>query len=140
MLDTSSAPNHTSKAQLEGWQHTINHSLVATYNASPLGQSAPIDNDEFVSFIKALGTDHAPDQKKWARLTNVWTTNAHKKMLGKQYMSNHDLQSYLPEIERRNCVKIDAVGGLDAWNALSEDQKAARDMQVILNLVRRLSS
>ncbi|KAJ7835600.1 hypothetical protein B0H13DRAFT_2369247 [Mycena leptocephala] len=61
MLNTTSARNHTSEEQLAGWQDTIQRSLVYTYNASPLGQENSIDNDEFVTFIKGIGADHAPD-------------------------------------------------------------------------------
>jgi hypothetical protein len=131
MLDTTSAPNHTSEEQLKSWQATINISLVDTYNACPLGQVNPIDNDEFVTFIKAVGCDHANDQKKWGRLTNDWTTLSHKIMLGKKYLSSNELQAYLPEITRRNDAKILDAGGLDAWNALSEDEKTRRDIAVI---------
>ncbi|KAF8193551.1 hypothetical protein K438DRAFT_1969460 [Mycena galopus ATCC 62051] len=127
-------PNHTSEAQLSGWKSTINDSLVGTYNASPLGQANPIDNDEFITFIKGLGSDHAADQKKWARLTNEWTTGAHKIMLGKEYLLQHDMRSYLPEIARRNDAKIQAAGGLDAWNALSEEEKTKCDIQVFREL------
>ncbi|KAJ7605696.1 hypothetical protein DFH06DRAFT_1020041 [Mycena polygramma] len=134
MLDTTSAPNHTSEEQLLGWQSTINSGLVDTYNASPLGQENPIDNDEFVTFMMGIGADHAPDQKKWKRLTNEWTTNAHKIMLGKHYLSNTELQSYLPEIKRRNDAKIQEAGGLDAWNALPEDEKTRRDLKVFREL------
>jgi hypothetical protein len=131
MLDTTSARNHTSEEQLAGWQDTIQRSLVYTYNASPLGQENSIDNDEFVTFIKGIGADHAPDQKKWARLTADWVLVAHKIMAGKQYLSNTEMQSYMPEILRRNDQKIQDAGGINAWNALSEDEKTRRDIQVI---------
>ncbi|KAJ7475354.1 hypothetical protein B0H11DRAFT_2235650 [Mycena galericulata] len=134
MLDITSAPNHTSEEQLAGWKSTIQNSLVDTFNASPLGQENPIDNDEFVTFIKALGSDHAADQRKWVRLTNDWTTDAHKIMLGKRYLSSNDIQSYLPEITRRNDAKIETAGGLDAWNALSEEERTKRDIEVCREL------
>ncbi|KAF7343807.1 hypothetical protein MSAN_01961700 [Mycena sanguinolenta] len=62
MLDTTSAPNHTSEEQFASWQSIIKTSLVDTYNASPLGQDNPLDDDEFVTFLKGLGSDHSPDQ------------------------------------------------------------------------------
>ncbi|KAJ7880831.1 hypothetical protein B0H13DRAFT_1891643 [Mycena leptocephala] len=130
MLDTTSARNHTSEEQLAGWQDTIQRSLVYTYNASPLGQENSIDNDEFVTFIKGIGADHAPDQKKWVRLAADWVLVAHKIMAGKQYLSNTEMQSYMPEILRRNDQKIQDAGGINAWNALSEDEKTRRDIQV----------
>ncbi|KAJ7804447.1 hypothetical protein B0H14DRAFT_3486189 [Mycena olivaceomarginata] len=134
MLDTTSARNHTSEEQLAGWQDTIQRSLVYTYNASPLGQENSIDNDEFVTFIKGIGADHAPDQKKWARLTADWVLVSHKIMAGKQYLSNTEMQSYMPEILRRNDQKIQDAGGINAWNALSEDEKTRRDIQVCREL------
>ncbi|KAF8144090.1 hypothetical protein K438DRAFT_1783141 [Mycena galopus ATCC 62051] len=50
MLDITSAPNHTSASQLAGWKNTIQNALVNTYNGSPLGQSDPIDLDEFIAW------------------------------------------------------------------------------------------
>ncbi|KAF7343806.1 hypothetical protein MSAN_01961600 [Mycena sanguinolenta] len=51
-------------------------------------------------------------------------------MLRKKYLSSHELQSYLPGIARRHSAKVEAVGGIDAWNALSEDEKTKHDIQV----------
>jgi tryptophan synthase beta subunit len=56
---------------------------------------------------------------------------SHKIMAGKQYLSNTEMQSYMPEILRRNDQKIQDTGGINAWNALSEDEKTRRDIQVI---------
>ncbi|KAF7341787.1 hypothetical protein MSAN_02033400 [Mycena sanguinolenta] len=64
MLDTTSAPNHTSEEQFASWESIIKTGLVDTYNASPLGQDNPLDDDEFVTFLKGLGSDHSPDQGK----------------------------------------------------------------------------
>ncbi|KAJ7161852.1 hypothetical protein C8R43DRAFT_1063127 [Mycena crocata] len=134
MLDITSAPNHTSEAQLAGWQAVLQEGLVDTYNASPLGQLDPIDKDEFITFIRALGTDHAADQKKLARLCELWILTSRKILLGKKYMSSADLQSYLPEILRRNDEKVQAAGGIDAWNALSEQEKTRLDQAVCRDL------
>ncbi|KAJ7746090.1 hypothetical protein B0H14DRAFT_3606184 [Mycena olivaceomarginata] len=116
ILDITSAPDHTSEAQLAGWHEVLVNGLVKTYNASPLGQVNPIDEDEFITFIKGLGTDHANDQKKLARLINEWTTNSRKIMLGKQYLST--------------------ASGLDAWTALPDEEKVLRDLQVCRELYR----
>ncbi|KAJ6552438.1 hypothetical protein DFH09DRAFT_925151 [Mycena vulgaris] len=134
ILDITSAPDHTSEAQMAGWRIVLQDGLVKTYNASPLGQVAPIDEDEFITFIKALGTDHANDQKKLARLVNEWTTEAEKIMLGKKYLSSNDIQHYLPDIARLNDQKIQDAGGLDAWNALSEAEKVRLDILVCRTL------
>ncbi|KAK6996436.1 hypothetical protein R3P38DRAFT_2565678, partial [Favolaschia claudopus] len=62
ILDITSATDHTSESQFEGWRTVLVEGLVGTYNASPLGRANPIDVDEFITFIRALGTDHANDQ------------------------------------------------------------------------------
>ncbi|KAJ7437685.1 hypothetical protein B0H11DRAFT_2255169 [Mycena galericulata] len=46
ILDITSAPDHTSESQLEGWHEVLVKGLVNTYNSSPLGQVNPIDADE----------------------------------------------------------------------------------------------
>ncbi|KAJ7082601.1 hypothetical protein C8R43DRAFT_909620 [Mycena crocata] len=134
ILDITSAPDHTSEAQMAGWRAVIEDGLIKTYNTLPLGQLNPIDEDEFITFIKALGTDHANDQKKLARLITMWTTNARKIMVGKSYLSSLELQSYLPEILRLNDEKINNVGSMDAWNALPEEKKTALDIEVCRKL------
>ncbi|KAF8868823.1 hypothetical protein CPB85DRAFT_1178699, partial [Mucidula mucida] len=80
--------------------------------------------------IHNIGSDHAPDQQKFVRLTNIWTINVHKIMLGKRYLLSHQVQEYLPEIARANHEKIQAAGGMDAWMALPEEEKRRRDVQV----------
>ncbi|KAJ7766983.1 hypothetical protein DFH07DRAFT_915798 [Mycena maculata] len=129
ILDITSAANHTSEAQMEGWRAIV-HGLVQTFNESPLGQTNPINEDEFVTFIKGIGTDHANDQKKLVRLCEMWTSGAHKIMLGKRHLSNNELQNYLVDIARFNDEKIVAAGGLDVWNALPEDEKKRQDITV----------
>ncbi|KAK7025788.1 hypothetical protein R3P38DRAFT_3269427 [Favolaschia claudopus] len=104
--------------------------LVGTYNASPLGRANPIDVDEFITFIKALGTDHANDQKKLARLITEWVRNSRTVMLGKRWLSSASMQQYMPTILQFSNDKIANAGGLDAWNALSEGEKAIRDIEV----------
>ncbi|KAJ7061454.1 hypothetical protein B0H15DRAFT_958867 [Mycena belliarum] len=108
--------------------------LVKTYNDSPLGQENPIDEDEFITFIKGMGTDHANDQKKLARLVNSWITNAHKIVLGKRFLLNTDLQHYLPQIALFNDEKIAAAGGLAAWNSLTVVEQTERDIEVCRKL------
>ncbi|KAJ6521054.1 hypothetical protein DFH09DRAFT_1097996 [Mycena vulgaris] len=118
MLDITSAANHTSEEQFSSWKNVTKSSLVDTYNASPLGQDNPIDHDEFITFIKGMGTDHVNDQKKLARFCNDWTTNAQKSYTGKRTCLC------------RNDAKIEATGGLDAWNVLPEDERTRRDIEV----------
>ncbi|KAJ7697987.1 hypothetical protein B0H14DRAFT_2649634 [Mycena olivaceomarginata] len=130
MLDITSAPNHTSAAQLAGWKQIMRCALVDTYNESPLGQADPIDLDEFITWLTSLGTDHSNDQLLLLKLKREWKINSQKIMLGKKYLASADLQTYLPLIQSFNNAKIEAAGGLDAWNVLSEEEKTRRDIDV----------
>ncbi|KAK6992055.1 hypothetical protein R3P38DRAFT_2571637 [Favolaschia claudopus] len=96
ILDITSATDHTSESQMEGWRTVLVEGLVGTYNASPLGRANltsanPIDVDDFITFITALGTDHANDQKKLARLITEWVRNSRTVMLGKRWLSESSL-------------------------------------------------
>ncbi|KAJ7801425.1 hypothetical protein B0H14DRAFT_2615330 [Mycena olivaceomarginata] len=91
ILKITSARDHTSESQKEGWRSVLLEGLVKTYNASPRGQLNPIDENEFIIIIKGLGTDHANDQKKLAHLINEWTTNAQIIMHGKRYLLSAEL-------------------------------------------------
>jgi hypothetical protein len=104
--------------------------LVDTYNASPLGKADPIDLDEFITWLTSLGTDHAHNQLLLAKLKREWKITAQKIMLGKKYLASTDLQTYLPLIQSFNDTKIQAASGLDSWNALPEEEKTRRDVDV----------
>ncbi|KAJ7931918.1 hypothetical protein B0H13DRAFT_1857568 [Mycena leptocephala] len=136
ILDITSAPDHTSEVLLAGWHEVLVNGLVKTYNASPLGQVNPIDEDEFITFIRGLGTDHTTDQKKLARLINEWMTNSQKLMLGKRYLSSTALENIMLTIARFNDKKIAAADGLDAWTALLDEEKILRNLQVCRELYR----
>lgn len=132
----SMSASHTSEAQLDGWKHTQDR-YYDTYNNSPFGSIAPANRDAFAAYILGLGTDHAKDQKKLARLIEQWKTASDRTVRGEKYMKGADLVELLPIIAEENEQKILEAGGVDAWEALPDTEKDSRDRVIYGRLCTR---
>ncbi|KAJ7678749.1 hypothetical protein B0H14DRAFT_2655746 [Mycena olivaceomarginata] len=124
MLDITSAPNHTSAAQLAGWKQIMRYALVDTYNASPLGQADPIDLDEFITWLTSLGTDHANDQLLLAKLKRGMEDYGAEDYAGKEVLGFNrpaDVSPAYPIIQRRQYPGCRWAGFLECATRGRED-------------------
>lgn len=122
----SHAPNHTSEMQLAGWKQKPDQSYQ-TYNNSPTGQLHPVNINAFAAYLLGLGSDHAEDQKKLAQLLEDWKKISDRVMHGEKQMQQMALNELLPIIAEESEHKIEAAGGIVAWEAMSKDEKDSRD-------------
>ncbi|KAF8059514.1 hypothetical protein FPV67DRAFT_1426248 [Lyophyllum atratum] len=135
-LGISSAPNHTSEMQFRGLQNQVKE-MYETYNDSPMGNIAPADASLFATYILGLGTDHAEDQKKLARLILEWKTVTDLTLRGQHYMKAMPASELLPIIMEACNEKIEAAGGIESWEVLPEAEKDKRDKVIYDGLCRR---
>ena len=125
-LGISSAADHKSKTQLHGWISVLKD-IYALFNASPLGIAAPADLDEFAPKTTGMNTDHAPDQYCLGSLWEDFRSNCDRRFHGRKAMLSISPLDLLPFISKACDDKIDAVGGLAAWNGLSDEEKEYHD-------------
>lgn len=124
MLDVSSSVDHTSETQFEGWKQSFSD-LVELYNASPLARRllSTLSLPELAKKIKGMNGDHASDQKKTFNLIGAWKHTLTVQDLGEQRMATKS-QSELEELTAKDhAKKIEDIGGVEAWNSLSDDEK-----------------
>ncbi|KAF8059795.1 hypothetical protein FPV67DRAFT_1707711 [Lyophyllum atratum] len=129
----SSAANHTSEMQFQGLKDHVTR-MYTTYNKSPLGHDTPADVFLFATYILGLGTDHAEDQKKLARLILEWKVVIDLELRGQRFLTAMLPSELLPIILKACDEKIRAAGGMAAWEALSEAEKDKRDKETYKGL------
>ena len=77
----------------------------------------------FAAYLLGLGSDHAEDQKKLARMLEEWKKISDQALRSEKHMQNLVLVELLPIIVEESARKVEAVGGIDVWEALSENEK-----------------
>jgi hypothetical protein len=84
------------------------------------------------------GSDHSEDQKKLNRLLLEWKTLCDRLLRGKEAMKTMELEELVRVLWEESMKKIEDVGGHEAWDSLSEDEKDARDRIAYDNLCSKL--
>ncbi|KAF8157109.1 hypothetical protein B0H34DRAFT_849024 [Crassisporium funariophilum] len=135
-MGIGSAPNHTSNTQLHGLQQQVQE-IYKTFNKSRLGERAPVDVITFPTYVMGLGSDHAEDQKRLSKLMLQWKVISTKQIHGRRYMEAVPLNNLMPIILEASHQKIEDVGGITAWDALSEEEKYQRDAEANKQLCTR---
>ncbi|KAJ7093409.1 hypothetical protein B0H15DRAFT_905275 [Mycena belliarum] len=116
-LGIGSAPNHTSEAQLEGWQDLI-HEMHTLFNESPQGQAEPLDERKFFAKVSGMITDHAADQKKLVFLFKELKQRMERELRGERALLLLSPPELLQLICELNAEKIADAGGEAGWDAL----------------------
>ncbi|KIJ34069.1 hypothetical protein M422DRAFT_263861 [Sphaerobolus stellatus SS14] len=78
-LGVHSTVNHTAETQLSGLQQQIKE-VYSTYNCSLEAGESPEDQRTFSRKLTGINTDHASDQKKLARLMEVWKAKSDREL------------------------------------------------------------
>ncbi|GJE89766.1 hypothetical protein PsYK624_058730 [Phanerochaete sordida] len=138
LVGVDTAIDHKSQTQFEGWQSKMTH-IFDTFNRSPLAaqQAAHLELSDFARKLLGMHTDHAEDQRKLERTFRQW-----KKLVARHDLGTASLENPTPEVQKliasANEEKIRNLGGLEAWRALSADEQAAHDVEMIQRLAESL--
>jgi hypothetical protein len=91
----------------------------------------------FAAYLLGLGSDHAEDQKKLARLLEEWKKISDRALCGEKQMQHIAVNELLPIIAQECECKIEAAGGIAAWEAMSENEKDKWDCAAYEHLCSR---
>ena len=122
-LGIAQAPNHTSEEQMAGW-HNIVAEMYQTYNESPLGKLYPEDPRTFFLKITGMMTDHAADQMKLRSLFKACKLRMDREVRGERALLRLEGADLLEAILQLTGEKIEAAGGMAAWDRLPEAERA----------------
>ncbi|KAJ7165260.1 hypothetical protein C8R46DRAFT_1220393 [Mycena filopes] len=90
------------------------------YN-STVGADNPVDEDTLPARLTGMNADHAADQKKLGRGVggaDGWKQQSDRKLRGEKELKSWHQDNLLPFPVQASAKKIDAAGGMDAFNAL----------------------
>ncbi|KAJ7703412.1 hypothetical protein B0H16DRAFT_1347152 [Mycena metata] len=135
-LGLTQAPNHTSEEQMAGWMALIKEMYTA-YNASPLGRQHPEDFRTFYIKITGMMTDHAADQKKLRALFLEMKKRMDLEIRGERALLCLSAPKLLDVIYEITDAKIQAVGGMAAWDALTAEERTRRNSALHAELTQK---
>jgi hypothetical protein len=122
--------------QLKGWKK-VQDAYYSTYSDSPLGSITPANPVGFASYIFGLGSDHAEDQKKLARLIEGWKKICTMQIHGERLLQTTSTIEVLPILVVEKEHSIQRAGGLHAWEALPDDEKDRLDRETYERVCQR---
>ncbi|KAI0081929.1 hypothetical protein K474DRAFT_1703403 [Panus rudis PR-1116 ss-1] len=133
-LPVSSGANHTSETQL-AWIRANLQAICDIWKASPKESRYPLLSFARL-FVKLLGmgSDHAEDQKKLARLIEELKRICRYFVLGEDALFAMSTEEMMAVLTTKAQDQVEKVGGLDEWQALDEatqekySRKAYEDM------------
>lgn len=144
-LGVTSAFDHKSVTQLLGWKSVVGD-MFKIFNKCPtlIGEELsgePADPDIFPAKSVGAMSDHAADQKdlfgaKWSD----WQTEADCRLRGKRTVLEMDPIELLQVITEVNDDKILSVGGITAWNSLSEEEQDNQQALAHARVISRIGN
>ncbi|EJF56359.1 hypothetical protein DICSQDRAFT_71664 [Dichomitus squalens LYAD-421 SS1] len=136
-LGITTAPNHTSNVQAEGWKSII-QSFHDTYNASPLGQEEEADARLFWTKVCGMMTDHAEDQKKLAKVIHEWKLAMSRELRTERAVAQAPLPELLLALAEETNAAVARAGGADAWSQLSSEEIKTENLMIQQSVANRL--
>jgi len=132
-VDTS--VNHASQTQVDGLKRRLRE-LGEVFNNSPLAKSEGLHftADDFAYRLIGTSGDHAADQKRSHEILRIWRLDVILLRLGEDALFKMDIGRVVATLMSFKEKQIEAYGGQDTWDALSEDEKAGAERQIIRNI------
>ncbi|KAJ2971055.1 hypothetical protein NUW54_g12592 [Trametes sanguinea] len=136
-LGVTTAVNHTSETQLEGWT-SLAGTFYDIYNASPRGQKNPADQRTFATKITGMLTDHAEDQKKLVRLVQDWKRGCDRELRGETARAKMPVTELLLVVAEETTAAMEREGGAAAWDQLSPEELESQNIQIARAVILRV--
>ena len=124
--------NHTSETQVAGLKERL-YELAEIFNNSPLAKREGLQfiPDDFAYRLIGTTGDHAADQKKSHEILRVWRMEVILQRLGEEALFQMDVNRLLSVLAPLKINQINQLGGQEAWDKLSDNEKANTDIEII---------
>ncbi|KAJ3964373.1 hypothetical protein EV361DRAFT_874054 [Lentinula raphanica] len=124
-----------SEEQLQGWVDLIDE-MHEAYTASPLGAKEPLNKREFYVKIVGILTDHAADQKKLFGLFEKLKKSMECEVHGERVLKMVAPDEVLRITIELSSQAVEAAGGITAWDALSDEEKTQRNIELTADVIQ----
>ncbi|KAF8221424.1 hypothetical protein L208DRAFT_1371956 [Tricholoma matsutake] len=135
LLGVDSEVDHTSEVSVAGWLDKM-EDVAVTFNKSPLSQRMECEftMSDLADLLRGMNGDHASNEKRTATLMKEWKTEQTFIRLGSKQLARKTPADLIIFLAGWNQKKIEAVGGIDAWNALTPMEQTLRDVALVKEL------
>ncbi|KLO06451.1 hypothetical protein SCHPADRAFT_861403, partial [Schizopora paradoxa] len=127
-LGVHTSVNHKAATQLEGWKNTVSDIADVT-NRSPLLEKSSGSNIqhvfrmcEFTAKLVGVHSDHAEDQKAFARGALSWKLETSRASLGYTYIEELSEEDFIRVADEAQAEKISEVGEAK-WDGMSSNER-----------------
>ncbi|THU79303.1 hypothetical protein K435DRAFT_621812, partial [Dendrothele bispora CBS 962.96] len=135
-----SAPNdHSSQGSVDTWKENV-ADMTDLYNRSPLAKrlNRQFTVRDFLRVLKGMSGDHANNEKATAAGIKEWKRQELITEMGKKKIAEKEFGDLVLYLASWNAQKIAEVGGHEAWEALSNKEKAERDAALMKSILMDL--
>ncbi|KAJ7938042.1 hypothetical protein B0H13DRAFT_1588185, partial [Mycena leptocephala] len=131
--------DHTSAESVKGWQSGIQEAM-ALFNESPLARRLKKNYTfrDFLRVLKGMNGDHGSNEKSSAKGMQGLKHEEAVKELGEEVLAGKEFMELVLYLSAWNAKKIAEAGGIEAWDALSDREKALRDKALMDEIVTTL--
>ncbi|KAL1686393.1 hypothetical protein GGG16DRAFT_64388 [Schizophyllum commune] len=132
--------DHSSARSLDAWMQILIE-VTRFYNSTPLRKRLsddPLNAANILVKLRGMSSDHASGEKATAAGMKEAKQEATLMQLGLARREEMPLANFQALLASWNQRKFSAVGGTDAWNALSAEERAARDLATVNAVVREI--
>lgn len=131
-LGVGTSVNHTSETQVNGLKQRLQE-IAEIFNNSPLAKREKLRfvPDDFAYRLIGTSGDHAADQKKSHEILRVWRMEVILLRLGEEALFQMDVTRVIALLMPLKANQIEKHGGQEAWDKLTDDERAAADIEII---------
>jgi len=129
--------NHKSETQLESWKELAGE-CFGVFNRAFNDRGTFVDPLTFAKSLLGMHSDHSEDQKKLSRLMHEWKDLSTRLWHGTEAMKNTPLATYMHVLWEEKVKEVAVVGGQDAYDGLSVEEKDKVDQRTYHNVSLRM--
>ncbi|KAL1738056.1 hypothetical protein HDZ31DRAFT_70449, partial [Schizophyllum fasciatum] len=135
-----STVDHSTGMSVDAW-HRIWMETTNFYNDSPLFQrlgGKQLTVRRIMRFVRGMCSDHANGEKATADAIREFKMSETILDLGEQRRDEMTVEDFEALVSDWNLEKMRAAGGADAWELLSREEQAVRDLATISAMMQSL--
>ncbi|KAJ3505373.1 hypothetical protein NMY22_g17609 [Coprinellus aureogranulatus] len=131
-LGVDTSVDHSSETQHAGLKERLGQ-ISETFENSPLAtrHGLKFQPDDFIYKARGSNGDHAADQKKNHKISRSWKEEVTETRIGTEAVLALPVPERLAELAKRKVEAIDSIGGVDAWEALSEREQDLVNAEIL---------
>jgi hypothetical protein len=139
ILGIGTSINHASQNQVNGLKQCLQE-LAEVFNNSALAKWEGLwfVPDNFAFQLISTSGDHAADQNKSHEILQIWQLEVILMQLGEEALMGMEAGHCIAMLITLKTRQVESYGGQAAWDALSADEKARADAQLICNIRKQI--